>query len=60
MPFQDLRDAERKIGAWWRDYNDARPHSALGGQTLVAFAAATGVTAFAASILTTARAKAKS
>ena len=28
--FEDLADAKRKIGAWRRDYNRQRPHSALG------------------------------
>jgi putative transposase len=28
--FEDLSDARRKIGAWRRDYNRHRPHSALG------------------------------
>jgi putative transposase len=28
--FEDLEDAKKKIGAWRRDYNCRRPHSALG------------------------------
>ena len=28
--FEDLEDAKRKIGAWRREYNTRRPHSALG------------------------------
>jgi putative transposase len=28
--FADLDDARRKIRAWRKDYNDVRPHSALG------------------------------
>jgi putative transposase len=28
--FEDIEDAKKKIGAWRRDYNSHRPHSALG------------------------------
>ena len=28
--FVDLEDAERRIGAWKKDYNEYRPHSSLG------------------------------
>lgn len=31
--FRDLGDAQRKIGAWWREYNHLRPHTSLNGKT---------------------------
>ena len=37
--FFDLDHARRTIGAWVSDYNNQRPHSALGYQTPAAFAA---------------------
>lgn len=36
--FTDLADAREKIAAWQQDYNQARPHSALGYRTLEEFA----------------------
>ena len=38
--FFSLEDSRGKLEAWRQDYNLARPHSALGDQTPVAFAAA--------------------
>ena len=38
--FLDLADARKIIGAWRRDYNTNRPHSALGNQTPGEFARA--------------------
>jgi putative transposase len=37
--FQNLFDARRQAAAWRQDYNEARPHSALGYRTPAAFAA---------------------
>lgn len=37
--FMNLQEARMKIEAWRRDYNQARPHSALGYQTPEEFAA---------------------
>jgi len=37
--FFDLDDARAKLAAWVRDYNDQRPHSALGYVTPAAYAA---------------------
>ena len=37
--FFDLDDARAKLAAWVRDYNDQRPHSALGYITPAAYAA---------------------
>jgi transposase InsO family protein len=37
--FLTLQQAREKIGMWRRDYNQARPHSALGYQTPEEFAA---------------------
>ena len=37
--FLNLRDARRKIALWQRDYNEYRPHSALGYRTPFEFAA---------------------
>jgi transposase InsO family protein len=37
--FQNVQDARRKIGAWKEDYNQFRPHSALGYRTPAEFAA---------------------
>jgi putative transposase len=37
--FLTLPEAREKIEAWWRDYNQARPHSALGYHTPEEFAA---------------------
>jgi putative transposase len=39
MLFFDLADARTKIAAWVADYNEQRPHSALGYQTPAAYAA---------------------
>lgn len=36
--FENLWDARRKIAAWQKEYNEERPHSALGYQTPAAFA----------------------
>ncbi|MBZ5700866.1 MAG: transposase, partial [Acidobacteriia bacterium] len=33
-----LRDARRKIVAWQKEFNEERPHSALGYQTPAAYA----------------------
>lgn len=49
--FRNLRDARGKIEAWRRDYNQQRPHSALGSRTPEEFRAALP---FAFSILDTA------
>jgi putative transposase len=40
--FENLFDARRKIFAWRKEYNEQRPHSSLGYQTPVEFAAAAG------------------
>jgi putative transposase len=42
--FQDLADARAKIGAWKTDYNEVRPHSALGNRTPIEFATVAGLT----------------
>ncbi len=42
--FQDLADARAKIGAWKTDYNEVRPHSALGNRTPIEFVTAVGLT----------------
>lgn len=42
--FFDLDDARTKIAAWITDYNDERPHSALGYLTPAAYAASFTVT----------------
>ena len=31
--FTSLQDAKKLVGEWWIDYNEERPHSALGGLT---------------------------
>jgi putative transposase len=31
--FTSLEDAKMKIEAWWKDYNEHRPHSSLGNET---------------------------
>lgn len=36
--FLSLADAQAKIGAWRQDYNESRPHSALGWATPADFA----------------------
>ena len=36
--FENLWDAGQKIAAWQEEYNEERPHSALGYQTPAAFA----------------------
>jgi len=40
--FQDLEDPRTKIDAWRHDYNDVRPHSALGNRTPTEFATQAG------------------
>ena len=40
--FLSLEDARLKCEAWRRDYNEIRPHSAIGNQTPVARALASG------------------
>jgi putative transposase len=42
--FPDLADARAKIGAWKTDYNEMRPHSALGNRTPIEFVTAVGLT----------------
>ena len=42
--FLSLADARTKIEAWRRDYNESRPHTALGWLTPVEYAASAGVT----------------
>jgi putative transposase len=37
--FTTLDDARRTVQDWRRDYNESRPHSALGGEAPTAFAA---------------------
>jgi len=37
--FLSMEDARERIEAWRQDYNQHRPHSALGGLTPAAFAA---------------------
>jgi putative transposase len=41
--FLSLPDARAKIEAWRRDYNESRPHTALGWLTPVEYAASAGV-----------------
>jgi len=36
--FENLWDARRKIAAWQKEFNEERPHSALGYQTPAAYA----------------------
>lgn len=36
--FRNLFDARRQTAVWRRDYNEVRPHSALGYRTPAAFA----------------------
>jgi putative transposase len=43
--FLDLDDARTKIKAWRIDYNEVRPHSALGNRTPTEYAAAAGLAA---------------
>ena len=38
--FRDLAYAGEKIGTWRLDYNEQRPHSSLGYQTLLEFTSA--------------------
>ncbi len=38
--FLSLEDAQAKIKAWWKDYNEVSPHNALGDITPHSFAAA--------------------
>ncbi len=45
--FLSLADAQAKIGAWRRDYNESRPHSALGWATPAEFARRRGLQAAA-------------
>ena len=54
--FEDLEDARRKIGRFWREYNYERPHSALGGERPAEFAARHGAKCpvFASSTINTA------
>jgi putative transposase len=49
--FINLRDAQRKVASWGRDYNECRPHSALAYRTPFEFA---GRLSFALSTLNTA------
>ncbi|MHC4427505.1 MAG: integrase core domain-containing protein [Planctomycetota bacterium] len=42
LPSSPLEDARSKIEAWRREYNDDRPHSALGSLAPREFAAPTG------------------
>ena len=35
--FTDLADAREKIELWRRDYNEVRPHSALGNRTPIEY-----------------------
>jgi len=41
--FLDLDDARTKIEAWRIDYNEVRPHSALGNRTPTEYAARAGL-----------------
>ena len=41
--FLSLADARAKIEAWRRDYNESRPHTALGWLTPAEYAASVGV-----------------
>ena len=43
--FRDLTDARDTIEAWRQDYNDVRPHSALGNRTPTEFATSLRLTA---------------
>lgn len=43
--FLSLADAQAKIGVWHRDYNENRPHSALGWATPAEFARHSGLQA---------------
>ena len=45
--FQNLFDARRKTAAWRQDYNERRPHSALGYLTPAAFARQAAASSFA-------------
>ncbi len=36
--FMGLQDAREKLEAWWQDYNQNRPHSAIGHLTPVELA----------------------
>ena len=45
--FQNLFDARRKTAAWREDYNERRPHSALGYLTPTAFARQAAASSFA-------------
>ncbi len=45
--FQNLFDARRKTAAWRQDYNERRPHSALGYLTPSAFARQAAASSFA-------------
>ena len=49
--FFSLEDAREKLGAWRRDYNLARSHSALGDETPTAFATAWSKISQACSLL---------
>jgi putative transposase len=41
--FLSLADARAKIEAWFRDYNECRPHTSLGQRTPAEFASLAGV-----------------
>jgi putative transposase len=41
--FQDLDEARSKIETWRCDYNEVRPHSALGNRTPIEYAAQAGL-----------------
>jgi putative transposase len=43
--FTSLADARAIVEAWRQDYNEARPHRALGYQTPAGFAAASALAA---------------
>jgi putative transposase len=54
--FMSLEDAQEKLEAWQRDYNEERPHSSLGNQTPAAFARRHGSAAKASPLDSEARA----
>src|SRR5206468_10740743 len=48
--FLDLEDARTKIETWRNDYNEVRPHSALGNRTPTEYAARAGLAQLAGRI----------